>query len=193
MKSLFATLTLLALLASTSLNARILNKETGIYTGIDTGLLFYKQDLGSGVGDVSYTIPTVQARLGYEFNKYFSLETRAMTGLDEDDDTVSGVKLKVDWEYTFSAYLKGAYPIEEYASIYALAGVAHSKIEATASSGSLSASVDDSETDFSFGAGLSIALDERWDASIEWLWLHNAFDKDAGEVGQANLGLTYLW
>ena len=169
-----------------------------VYVGADIGMLFFKQDIVDGGGEeASFSMPVLQGRAGYILSKHFAFEGRVMTALSDDEDTVgSGAtagRLALDWDYTLALYLKGRLPLGEKASIYVLAGIAHSKISLSVKSGPYVGGGSDSGTDFSFGLGADYDISDSWEIGAEWAWLHNAFNKSEGTAGQVTAGLTYTF
>jgi opacity protein-like surface antigen len=112
---------------------------------------------------------------GYQYNKYFALETRYNTGTSGYSSPfyVNGSpneEYKEDIDTQASLFIKASYPIFNSFSIYALAGVTKSKYEITTSSshtdleGNTTTTyphiIELSESGFTYGAGLNYRVTE---------------------------------
>ncbi|MCP4325600.1 MAG: porin family protein [Alteromonadales bacterium] len=108
---------------------------------------------------------------GYQYNQFFSLETRFNTGTSGYSsypfsvDGLSDAEYKEEIDTQASLFIKGSYPISNSFNIYALAGLTKSKYEITTTNNytdlegnttvTYPSLINFSESGFSYGLGLN--------------------------------------
>ena len=108
-------------------------------------------------GDLNFQ--SVEARLGYRFNKWLGVEIQGQIGVTEDTVTVNvppptDVDVKLDSE--ISAYLVASVPLSETGNVRLIARVGYGTQTFSASAGGTGAAGDDTSVNFGVGA--------------RWLW-----------------------
>lgn len=105
--------------------------------------------------------------VGYSFNDYIAVEGRIATSIYEQDyaDVLS-----------YGIYLKPQYPVTEDFSIYALLGVAKTKVTGTVEGGDYYGIYPDEDgqtlisvTTFSWGIGVQYAWSDEWSVMFDYV------------------------
>ncbi|WP_166263837.1 porin family protein [Marinobacter caseinilyticus] len=122
---------------------------------------------------------TLSGKVGANVTPFLGLEARA--GFGVDDDTQNGVELSAD--NFFGGYATLNLANESPATPYAIFGFTRYELEAQSFFGTVS----DSESDFSYGLGVNLALSEELSGNIEYM---RYFDKDDVTIDGIGLGLT---
>ncbi|MGF1692966.1 porin family protein [Photobacterium kagoshimensis] len=117
MKKLLA----LAIVSTIGFGATAAQAE-GLYVGGDLQL---QQQTMKGNGDKQKTkLGSINGKVGYEVNEYFSVEGRA--GMGVKSGKYNAVKAKE--KYNVGAYALASYPITDAFSVYGLAGYSYGKV-----------------------------------------------------------------
>jgi OmpA-OmpF porin, OOP family len=154
-----STLAALGLMAATAAHADV---QPGFYAGLGIGSASAEDDESGFDGDDT----GFKLYGGYSFNDNFAIEVAYLDGGAPDDRFGS---IDVELEVTgFNASAVGRLPVSETVSLFGKIGFASYDLEATASSGGLSASADDSDSDLSYGVGASVSFAERFEVRVEW-------------------------
>ena len=122
-------------------------------------------------------------RLGARLADRFDVELHA--GRSREDEVAGLDRLEVGW---VGAYLKAYLPVGSRSALYALGGLAGTRIERTLGEIEL----EDERAGFSFGAGLETELTERIDLSADWVRYLDREDA-SGEIDAVNLGLKWYF
>ena len=156
--------------------------ETG-YAGNNIGIVKYSEN---DLKDASVT--SVIGRLGVNFSENFSGEIRLGTGIQEDTINVSGIDVDFEIDSLIGGYLRGDFKITEAFFPYAVLG--YTKVEGTASIGSIG--VSDSGSDVSFGIGADIKITDTITINAEYI---NYYDEEEDgndiEFSGLSLGLAF--
>tara|TARA_R110002049_G_scaffold280642_1_gene459965 strand:+ start:155 stop:709 length:555 start_codon:yes stop_codon:yes gene_type:complete len=146
--------------------------------------------IGGSVNLLSYEEPGVDAdlvavsgRLGTFITENFSVEGRLGFGLVGDDVDITGTNVDVDLNYIFGVYARAGLPVNENIYPYVLLGYSRGEVEASAGS----FSVEEAESDVSFGFGVDFKLNDKLTLNAEYV---NLIDKDDVEVSGFNLGAS---
>lgn len=107
-------------------------------------------------------LTSIGYKLGFQTSHYLALEARLGTGLF--DSSINGVTYEVD-NYA-GAYAKFILPLNHNFSVYAVGGYTRAELKAYTGKTILG---DWSETDFSSGLGMDIAIDQRTSINMEWI------------------------
>lgn len=150
------------------------------YTGLNYMFISYEPD---GVSDID--LGAFGLKLGVDINDYIGVEMRAGLGVDDDTVNVLGVDVDVEINYFYSVYARPKYRMNQI-QIYGLLGFTKAELEASA----FGVSVEEDDTDFSYGLGLEWFFNDNASASIEYMQL---FDESDYEVESFNIGLTYYF
>jgi opacity protein-like surface antigen len=119
---------------------------------------------------------------GYQYNEYFSLETRVNVGASGYSTSYDGTEFsgsyKEDIDTQASLLIKASYPIFDSFKLYGLAGYTKTKIEISGlgqtndSEGNIVGNypfeLSKSESGFSYGLGLDYQLNEQFNFFIDY-------------------------
>lgn len=102
-----------------------------------------------------------------------------------------GYNGKVDLKY-YSLLVGPAYRINDYVSLYALAGVAHSKLEDTTTwSTQYSESNNESRTSFAYGAGVSVNPTDYLSVRVGYEGTRVKYNGNQEAINGFNVGIGY--
>ncbi len=146
------------------------------YIGANYASVTYKEDGFSAVKPSAIAV-----RAGYQLNPNVAVEGRLGIGMGDDSLTVSGVTVDVEVDNFIGVYGRVMLPTGTAFTPYGLIGYTSGEI--TGSTGGISVSGDDS--DFSFGFGTDIAIDNNLgiNAEIAQLFKGDDFKVNALSVG----------
>lgn len=155
------------------------------YAGLQFAQATYDE---SGVDDLNPT--ALIGRLGHYFHENFSLEGRLGFGLS--DDSLSGNGLTADFEIDslFGFYGVGHLPINEVASVYALAGFTQGEASITVSDGTNSASESDDDSGFSYGLGAAFNVSPNAALTVEYI---SYLDKSDYQLTALSAGMNFTF
>lgn len=165
-----------ALLAST---ASFAQAESSVYGGISTA--FTNVDI---LG-VDFDLNTAQLQVGYSFNEHIAIEGRVGLGIGDDSVEGNGQKVTLEVDTVASVFAKFIAPVGD-AEFYALAGMTHAKLEASAT-GLLEAGETDSDQDFSYGIGAAYNVNDSYALFLEYI---NLYDKNEVDATAITLGFN---
>ncbi len=149
------------------------------YLGGGFSRITYDQD---GLGDASPS--AIIGRLGYFITDQIAIEGRAGLGVGDDNVTVSGVDVNIEVEQVAGAYALGHLPVADVFSLYGLVGFTYGELSASA----LGVSLDDDDTDFSYGIGGELRVAQNVSAYAEWA---KYFDESSYDVTGITVGANY--
>jgi len=161
------------------------------YIGGSFSLLTYKDSDVSNTFNVSpgsgikadADLGLLNLTLGYSFNRWLSLETRAGVGIF-NDEFLPSIELSIDKQYGIYSKLFVTDELE-FISPYLMLGYTVSKAELEFTEPGVSFS--ETEKDISYGAGLDIELDQDFSVGLEFAQL---IKTSTFEVLSINIGLT---
>jgi opacity protein-like surface antigen len=147
---------------------------------------------------------------GYQYNKYFALETRYNTGTSGYShpfyvNGASDDQYKEDIDTQASLFIKASYPIFNSFGIYALAGLTKSEYEITTSRSATDLEgnttttyphiIKHSENGFTYGIGLNYQITEAFTLFIDYQVLPELSIGTDGSSSwkSTNLGVTYTF
>lgn len=124
---------------------------------------------------------------GYQYNKYFALETRISAGTSGYSGSYGGTKLegsyKEDIDTQTSVLIKASYPIFNSFKLYGLAGYTNTKLETNGlgqyndSEGNITGDYTykktESESGLSYGLGLDYQINAQFNVFIDYQVLPN--------------------
>jgi uncharacterized protein YfiM (DUF2279 family) len=167
-KLLPLTLAFLALAFTSSVCA-----EDGWYLGAS----YNAQDISSDDREFN----TAGIITGYQYNKYFALESRLSTGVSGHSTSLtfnqaSDINYKEDIDSQASLFIKSSYPIDKSINLYVLVGYTTTKIKTnrsmiiTDSNGAVLSPYDFKKTysGASYGFGLNYQLNEQFNLFIDY-------------------------
>ena len=150
------------------------------YFGIQYGVAGYDE---AGISK-TYVPTAFVMRLGRYFDPNLSVELRLGNGQKDDTQFLpeigGGVNVSVDLDTIMAAYGVGHLDLAESISAYGMLGV--SKVRATVSAQGSGARNSDSESGFSYGAGVDVAISDSVALNIEYTQYLNASDVDLGVI-----------
>lgn len=134
----------------------------------------------------------ITARAGYQFNKYFSVESDISSGIDDgefdynvdedefnlDDnndgdfnDLIAGSG-DIGLNYLIGVYGRASMPVTDRFDVFARAGYAYVDLDADVQTpgGTTLATIEDSEDGAALGAGLNYDLTESWELRGDYTW-----------------------
>lgn len=178
MKSTIAGFVIVLCATSWSVNAQPLDRPGYIGIGLGTATLD-RLDIFRDAGlqtDSSVFAGNIYG--GYRFHPAFAVEIGYVaTGNGKITGRISGVEANIDTEYKFSAIygaVAGRLVNESRITPFAKLGVHRwsGKVGGTVrnlqAARELSATLDNSDTDVMYGAGVDVRLTDRWDIRAEW-------------------------
>ena len=169
------TLAALWLMAATAVQA---DTQPGFYAGVGIGNASAEDDVSGFDGsDTGFKLFG-----GYSFNDNFAVELAYLDG-GAPDDRFGNINVELEVS-GLNASAVGRLPVSNTVSLFGKLGFASYDVEATASSGGLSASEDDSDTALSYGVGASIGVADRFEVRVEW----EAIDVDDGAFSFLSVG-----
>lgn len=129
---------------------------------------------------------------GISLTPHLAAELRLSSGISDSSKSIDGngdtAKLKLKQKLTYGLYLKGIVPVTRSFSLYALVGGTHFKAELKGKSALGSVSETDSDSDFSYGAGLIFDASMNTSINLEYARLYN---KDDIDIRGLLLGINY--
>jgi opacity protein-like surface antigen len=135
------------------------------------GALYNKQD----VSTFSHDFKSAGLILGYQYNKYLSLETRLSTGTSGYTSLYGPTKgdYKEDIDTQSSFLIKATYPIFKSFNVYGLAGYSNTAFEVKFSADDKNAdilAIDQTETasGFSYGIGLNYQINKQFNIFVDY-------------------------
>ena len=166
-----------------------------ILAGLATPALAMEQGdtyLGGGFSMVNYDAdgaeeaePTaILGRLGYFFADNFAIESRLGFGMSDDDIQLLGTRVDVDVDQLAGVYGVAHLPLAETFSLYGLAGFTYGELSASVDGFSL----DDDDTDFSYGVGGQFDVSDNVAAFVEWA---QYFDESDYEITGVTVGANF--
>lgn len=107
----------------------------------------------------------VEAKLGYNFNKYFGVEAQGSLGLNTDSNEVGNtlagpVSLETKVDYSVAAFAVGRLPITEKFEVFARGGIHNTQVGVDVINGPIT-TLSETETGFSVGAGAQYNFDKK--------------------------------
>jgi opacity protein-like surface antigen len=181
---------LLAGLAAAA-GAQAQDNESGVYAGAGVGSFDVEID---DFDDIDETVDRYdsddtawKAFVGWRANPWLALEVAYVNLGSPDDEILPGTRLTVETD-GFAPYVVGTLPIGDWFEVFAKAGYYWYDVEARISSPIGSASEDDSDSTFTWSAGLGLNVFERVNVRLEY----EQFDFDQTDDSRA-LWLTGAW
>lgn len=153
---------------------------------------------------------TVGVVAGYQYNKFFALETRFNAGTSGYSSSFNGYGssddvYKEDIDTQASLFIRATYPIFNSFNIYALAGATKSNYEITTSSIDIDLEgnstttyphiIKHSESGFTYGIGLNYQITEAFTLFIDYQVLPElAISSDSGNSWKStSLGINFAF
>lgn len=156
--------------------------QEGLYWGVLGTGVFYDDD----VVDERWEPVGLTAKVGQRFTDRVALEGR-VGATSDDTQTVLGLDVDVKVDYYAAAF--GRFDVTTGdAKLYGLLGLTHGELSADIDSLGLGDS--ETETDFSFGAGLDLYATDNLAITAEYI---RHFDDDDYTIDAFNLGVTYAY
>lgn len=149
-------------------------KDNGIYGAL--GGVIFNPDLYG-----------VEAKLGYDFNKYFGVEAQGSVGLNTDSDRLfdspnsASFSQKVD--YSMGVFAVGRLPLNKQFEVFARVGLHNTKTSETINN-ALMSDFGETETNFAVGGGAQYNFDEKNGVRAEYTYL--------GGLGGGTVSLGYV-
>tara|TARA_R110001583_G_scaffold78901_1_gene213608 strand:+ start:896 stop:1510 length:615 start_codon:yes stop_codon:yes gene_type:complete len=196
----------LTILASTYISSVSATEDNSWYVGA----LYSAQEIeGQSLDGRDFNTAGIIA--GYQYNKYFSLETRfskGTSGAIYDDWSSFDQSLDdstTDIDYQGSILIKASYPVTDTFNVYATAGYTKTKIEQDYTVpifdadfmviGSESFNGGFTEDGFTYGLGLSFKVSDKFNIFTEYQILPDVdrFYDSSGNWDSINVGVSYTF
>jgi len=160
------------------------NDKEGIYAGIAYSYMSHDIDYVGAATRAEMDFNGVMLELGYQFNKYVSVEGRYSTSIGDDIDDLASSSDVSAW----GLFVKPMLPLSQRATVYGLVG--YSKTDA---SNTLNVTgIDIDESGFSWGLGFSLDMDEDWTLFGEYIrWYDDGVDQYDHVVDGFGVGVFY--
>lgn len=133
------------------------------------------------------SLKLIVGRLGMEFSETISGELRAGFGVQNDTIEQQSIEVDLDWKQLLGGYVRGSFAASD-SLFYPYVVLGYSQVELEVSA--LGETVDDDETDFSYGIGGDLALGDTMKINLEYM---NYFDKDGLQIDGFAFGLAKLF
>ncbi len=149
--------TTLAALVATSSVGYAQAQDSGAYVGLGVSAYVTNPDSANGA-----ELFATEAKLGYNFNKYFGVEAQGSVGLNTDSIQLGPtftVKRKVD--YSLGGFAVARLPVSEKFEIFARGGIHNTQVDIDAIDDGTTTRVTDTETGFAIGAGAQFNFDKK--------------------------------
>lgn len=156
------------------------------YLGLGYAFLTYEED---GIAK-DFDLGALGVKSGAKLTPYFAIELRAGFGVDDESVRINDVSAKLELDYFVGGYLLAGLPNETPFFPYVVVGMTRGELTATASGPGGYASISESESDFSYGAGADFSVTEQFLVNAEYM---NYIDKDGVEVTGPSIGVTFLF
>lgn len=131
--------------------------------------------------DIDVNHKLVILKGGYQFNDWLSAEARYGQATTSEDLLVYGLTTKYTLEQYYGGYVTANMPTNNSFKPYFVLGYSRAEADFRTRFGSIS----ESESDFSYGAGLDFSLNERYSVNFEVM----RFSDSDGEIDGVSLGL----
>lgn len=145
----------------------------------------YAQDSGAygalGVTTYEFDNYGVDAKLGYNFNRYFGVEAQGVIGVTTDSyptyDSPDAATVKSKVKHTVGAFAVARLPLSEQFEVFGRAGI-HNTRRNIQINNALSSNYNIDGTSFALGGGLQYKLSEKSALRAEYTYL----DKVGGDT-----------
>jgi len=171
------TIALASLLSVAAFSAQAEIEKGQRYVGANANFLSYEE---GSVMDAS--LLAVSGRFGAFVHENFSFEARVGLGLIDGEDNIYGTTVDIGLNHFFGIYARAGLPLNEQLYPYALIGYTRGEVEASA----YGFTVDEAESDSSFGFGVDFKFNEKMTLNAEFI---NLLDKGGAEVSGFSLGI----
>lgn len=133
----------------------------------------------------------LDAKVGYDFNKYFGVEAQGTIGLNSNStrlsSNITSATLTEDVDFTVGAFAVGRLPLSEKFEVFVRGGLHH-----TEGSGKinniLNTSFDRGGTGYALGAGLQHNFNSKNGIRAEYTYREENNDSDLSELETITLG-----
>lgn len=164
----FSALGVVFILSAVSFAAAAQPESGDSYIGGQYASVGYDED---GFPEVE---PSALVLRGGQFiNDNFAIEGRFGFGLSDDSaaTNINGydVDVAIDIKRIFGVYGKGYLPVNDVFGVYGVFGFTDAKLEATASNGSVSETVSQSDSGFSYGIGFDVFVKDSLSVNGEYM------------------------
>ena len=137
------------------------NQDSGVYAGI--GVAAYVTE---PIGAAGTDLYAVEAKVGYNFNKFFGVEAQGSIGLNTVSDPFADGSLNRKIDYSVGAFAVGRLPVSEKFELFARAGVHNTQLGREVENPPLIdgvpfTAVSLSETGFAGGLGAQYNFDKK--------------------------------
>jgi len=181
--------------------------ETNFYVGVQ-----YSNQKITSTSEIN--LDTAGVVLGYQFNQYFSLETRLNIGNSDYSslcacgDEYKDHVYKQEIDNQASLFIKGSYPISNDFSVYALAGITNSsysletKNHHSVTDGNKTTTKvtfkdmgTNSESGFTYGLGINYQISKKFSGFLDYKILPDlaVSTLDSSSWKSASIGVNYTF
>lgn len=176
--------TILAALMAISLAGFAQAQDSGAYVAL--GASNYVTD---PIGTSGTDLFAVEAKVGYNFNKYFGVEAQGSIGLNTDSQSVGDSTFNRNIDYSVGAFAVARLPLSKKFDLFARGGVHNTQVGFSLDNpptidGELFTLSSQSDTDFAVGAGAQFNFDKKNAIRADYTYL--------GGIEAETLSLGYV-
>ena len=146
-------------------------QDSGAYVGL--GAAAYVTE---PVGAAGTDLFTVEAKVGYNFNKYFGVEAQGSLGLNTDSEPFADTTLNRKLDYSVGAFAVARLPVSEKIDLFARGGIHNTQVGLELENPPLLDGVpftvgSITETGFAVGAGAQYNFDKKNAIRVDYTYL----------------------
>jgi opacity protein-like surface antigen len=176
-----------AVLAMLGTSAQAQTKTSPLYGEVGYTFVKIKPE-----GSESAKLGALRGIVGYDLHPNIAVEGMLAFGVNDDKESfdVGGVTVnaKLELQNAYGIYVKPKFNPTKELELFGRLGYARTKLKATVSALGFSESASDSDSDFSYGAGLKYNFDPRMSVGLDYM---RYFDKDGVKIDGVTVGFGY--
>lgn len=180
MKNRFKLLCVALLVASAGAQAQTAAQSGGMYGELGYALVKVKY------AGYSMTPKVLRATLGYELNPNVALEAMAGLGVSDGATSVGGIKLTGEVDHMVGLFVKPKVAVSPDLDLFGRVGFVRSKVTASIPVAGLTES--DSQTDLSYGVGVSYSISKTTSLTADYMSYYN---KDGVKANGFTVGVGF--
>ena len=147
--------TTIAALIATSSAGYAQAQDSGAYGGLGVSAYVTNPD-----GAFDAELFAAEAKVGYNFNKYFGVEAQGSLGLNTDSVPLGPITVKRKVNYSVAGFAVARLPVTEKFQVFARGGIHNTQVGVDVIEGATT-SFSDTETGFAVGTGAQYNFDKK--------------------------------